>query len=670
MNSKASFFAMTLLCALHARAQEACATQDGNGPGMYSLGEVVVSGTGAEGSSVVEASQTVYTVSAKEIESRGARTLDQAIALLPGVNLRTGAEGVPRIDIRGFRTRHVLLLLNGVPMNSAFDMQFDPTSIPTENIAQIKLTSGASSVLYGQGGLGGVINIITRKGSPGLKGSVAAEAGDREPYLAKGTLSAATDRFDCFLSGSALRVDGFPLSGDFTPTRDQGGGYRSNSDRERKNLLGTVGFTPTMDLALGVTVSYSQGSYGKPAGTINNPVDPFASPPKFARMEDYSGLYLQLAAEYAAARNLNVRGWSYLGRSEEELNQYDDAGLDSFQADGSFRQRLRTSVAGVALQPNYDMGETGSVTFSLSADASTWDNGGELTVNPVPGAPASFSDISADRSLGLYSASLEYEAAPFTGLGVVAGYGHYWQQRSGEDREDFSLLAGASYDILQQTRLKASFKRNVRFPSLEDLYDLSKGNPQLASEISRSFEAGVERRLPLESRVALTGFYTRAENLIQNDQAAGRNLNVSQVRFAGVEVTAETRPVRRLFLRAGYAYLHSRDKSRPGRDQVQYNPQDKVTLEAQYEAPGGFSGNISLLCVANQYLYTKDSVTVVQKAKLADYAVVNVRVGRRVLKERVTLYVGANNLFDENYETSYGFPQPGRFVYGGFELRI
>jgi len=253
---------------------------------------------------------------------------------------------------------------------------------------------------------------------------------------------------------------------------------------------------------------------------------------------------------------------------------------------------------------------------------------------------------------------------------VVAGYGHYWQQRSGQDREDFSLLAGASYDILQQTRLKASFKRNVRFPSLEDLYDLSKGNPQLASEISRSFEAGVERRLPLESRVALTGFYTRAENLIQNDQAAGRNLNVSQVRFAGVEVTAETRPVRRLFLRAGYAYLHSRDKSRPGRDQVQYNPQDKVTLEAQYEAPGGFSGNISLLCVANQYLYTKDSVTVVQKAKLDDYAVVNVRVGRRVLKERVTLYVGANNLFDENYETSYGFPQPGRFVYGGFELRI
>jgi outer membrane cobalamin receptor len=59
----------------------------------------------------------------------------------------------------------------------------------------------------------------------------------------------------------------------------------------------------------------------------------------------------------------------------------------------------------------------------------------------------------------------------------------------------------------------------------------------------------------------------------------------------------------------------------------------------------------------------------VQKAKLADYALVNVKLAQALLDRKVTLYLGADNLFDQNYETSYGLPQAGRFVYGGIELR-
>ena len=666
MKSKAAFFGITLLCTLHPFGREACAAQEEGRSSMYTLGEVVVSGT-APG---VQASETVYTVSAEEIQSKGAKTLDQAITLLPGVNVRTGGEGVPRIDIRGFRTRHVLLLLDGIPMNSAFDMQFDPTSIPTENIAQIKLTPGASSVLYGQGGLGGVINIITRKGSPGMQGMVTGETGDHQPFLVRATVSAATDRFNYFLSGSASQVDGFPLSDDFRPGAEQGSGYRKNSDRERKNLLATIGFTPTMDLALGLTVNYSQGAFGKPASTINDAIDPFASPPKYVRVQDYSGVSLQLAADYAVSERLSLRGWTFMNRREEEVSQYDNGNMNSFQADGSFQEQVETFVAGATLQPRYDFNAAGAVTFSLAAEGDSWDNSGTLTVNPVPGAPGSFSELSAHRSLAVYSAGLEYEISPLPGLGLVAGYGHYWQNRSELDQDDYSLLAGVSYDILRDTRLKASFKRNVRFPSLGDLYDLSKGNPLLAAERSHSFEAGVDQKLPLESRLGLTGFYTRAENLIQNDQAAGRNMNISEVRFAGMEVAAATRCVKRLLLRASYAYLHSEDRSRAGRDQVQYNPEDKVTLEAKYDFASGFSSYLALLHVANQYFYTKDSVVQVQKAKLKDYTVVNLKLSQRLLDDKMTLYVGADNLFDENYETSYGFPQAGRFLYGGFEFRL
>ena len=103
-----------------------CVAQAASSPGADAA--VVVTGT-LPG---VQAIGTVRRVTAADIARRGARTLDEAIALLPGVNIRTGGNGTPRVDLRGLVTRHVKLLINGVPLNSTYDGQFDPTTIPME----------------------------------------------------------------------------------------------------------------------------------------------------------------------------------------------------------------------------------------------------------------------------------------------------------------------------------------------------------------------------------------------------------------------------------------------------------------------------------------------------------------------------------------------------------
>jgi len=650
------------LCSLpplqcNAAAEEAQPRSD-----VYTLGEIVVSGQG-DG---VQATETVHTVTAEDIRARGARTLDQAIALLPGVNVRTGGEGVPRIDIRGFRTRHVVLLLDGIPMNSSFDQQFDPTVIPTENIAEIKLTSGASSVLYGQGGLGGVINIITRKGTSGVQGMMAGEFGDRVPYRGRATVSGATNRLNYFLSGSTSRVDGYPLSDGFRTTSEQGTGYQRNSDKERNSAFGSIAFTPNKDLALGLTFNYSQGSFGKPASAINDPFDPFASPPKYVRVDDYSEASVQLAVDYQLTDKLSLRGWSFINRHDQHDTQYDNNAFTSFNlVAGSFQEQVTASSLGITLQPRYEMGNAGVLTLSLAAEGDRWENSGTQAI-----AANTFSPLAANKSIGIYSAGIEYELSPLPGLGLVAGYGHYLQTRDEGNGDDHTLLARASYDISTETRLKASFKRNVRFPSLGDLYDLSKGNPLLTAEHSYSYEGGLEQKLPLNSRFSLTGFYTVAKNLIQNDQDTSKNTNLAEVRFTGLELSAATQFVRGLLLRASYAWLNSEDRSRAGRDQQQYTPGSKATLEGRYDFDCGFSPYASLLYVGDQYFYTKNNITPVQKAPLNDYLLVNVKLSQKLLNNTLTMYIGANNLFDENYETSYGFPQAGRFIYGGLEIRM
>jgi outer membrane receptor for ferrienterochelin and colicin len=86
----------------------------------YTLGEIVVTGERVG----VESIGTVREITAGDIARRHVQTLDQALELLPGLDIRTGTDGVPRVDLRGFRSRHVLLL-NGIPFNSTFDGQFD-----------------------------------------------------------------------------------------------------------------------------------------------------------------------------------------------------------------------------------------------------------------------------------------------------------------------------------------------------------------------------------------------------------------------------------------------------------------------------------------------------------------------------------------------------------------
>jgi len=633
---------------------------------MYDLGEIVVSGK-ADG---VQAAETVYTVTAADIGKMNARTLDQAISLLPGVNIRMGAEGVPRIDVRGFRTRHVLLLLDGIPMNSAIDGQFDPTIISTENIAMIKMTTGASSVLYGQGGLGGVINIITQKGAKDFSGMLSAETGDHQPYLGRASVSGKKDKFDFFISGSSTRVNNSPLSDDFNHTSVQLGDYRENSDKERHNVLGTIGFTPNNDLSLGFTFNYTQGQYGKPPGTINNTSDSFASTPKYERIENYEGLSLQLAGNYQITNHFSLRGWTYLNQLHQQDNQYDDAKYNTFNKKNSFREKIESTVQGIALQPKYDLGDKGTITLSLINEWDRWKNSGQLTAanNQPLRQGANFA-----RDISIHTIAAEYEVSPIKGLGLVAGYGHHWQLRDNTKDNDFSINAGVHYDILADTRLKFSFNRNVRFPSLDDLYNPNQGNAFLNTERSYTYEGGIEQKLPYNSTVSVTGFHTIAKNLIQNvaiTSTTSQYRNLAEVEYNGFEIAAATQFLKNLLVRTSYTYLDSKDKSRTGRDQLQYTPRDRVTFETNYDFDCGFTPYVSVQYVGNQYFYTKDNAPTVQKQRLNDYVLVNVKLSQKLFSNKFMAYFGVNNIFDENYETSYGFPQAGRFIYGGIEFKI
>lgn len=665
---------------------------------FFSLGEVVVS----DRMDGIEAGESVRVITAEDLRKSNVRTLDEALGLLSNVSVQVGNEGVPRVDIRGFRTRHVLFLLDGVPMNSAFDQNFDPSLIPAENIARIKVVAGASSVLYGQGGLGGVVNIITKKGKKGLGGTVGFESGDGQPYLAKASVSGGKDKFDFFLSGSLFHRDRFPLATSFTASAEEKNGYRKNSDNTRNSAFMNLGYSASRQLYLAFTGNYVEGGYGKPASAINNNFDPYAPQPRFERVDDYQGITLQLAADYTPTETFSMRSTLYYNRMEQDDNRYDDENYGEISTGvyteyrgmtavvpvndkipNSFKLKNTGTSRGVSLQPRIDLGQIGIVTLGLTAEWQSWSASGLVKPggdgNAAGGCgigggspPYYLFPCSDHKELYVSSAAMEYQVEPLENVGLTLGYAHHWQFRDEATPDGYGVSASAYYDPFRQTRLKAAFQRNIRFPSLSQLYRRDTNNPNLKPETVYHYQLGIEQLLPGNSLLKLEGYRSDAHNIIAmyQTETAEYYKNFSLYRFYGMDVGLESSFLPRLSLKTGYSLLFSEDHSGVGRDEVQYVPRDKFTFAGKYDFQFGLTPFVSLMYVANSYVYPKQRNPTVGKAGMNDYLVVNLKLTQKLFDDRLNLYVGADNLFNEEYEQSYGIPRPGRFIYGGFEYRF
>jgi vitamin B12 transporter len=113
------------------------------------------------------------TVSKDEIERMAAPDLPTLLEEALDINItRRGAYGnTADINMRGFNTERIAILIDGVPVNSAMSGDFDFNTIDMNNIERIELVYGGSDSKYNvTGALGGVINIVTVKNQrPGLR---------------------------------------------------------------------------------------------------------------------------------------------------------------------------------------------------------------------------------------------------------------------------------------------------------------------------------------------------------------------------------------------------------------------------------------------------------------------------------------------------------------------
>ncbi|PKO34341.1 MAG: TonB-dependent receptor [Betaproteobacteria bacterium HGW-Betaproteobacteria-7] len=168
-----------------------------------------------------EVAAAVSVITRDEIKAFGWRTLDQALASLPGLHLSYDRQysslGTRGIGLPGDFITRVLVAINGNRVNDAvYDAGTIGRDFPVDMdlIERIEFIAGPGGAIYGQNAMFGVVNIITRDGAM-LDGGELAAGWQSAPALREGRVSwgkRLDNGTDVLLSVSGMRARGDDLS--------------------------------------------------------------------------------------------------------------------------------------------------------------------------------------------------------------------------------------------------------------------------------------------------------------------------------------------------------------------------------------------------------------------------------------------------------------------------
>ncbi len=129
----------------------------------------------------------VEVITKEDLKEMPVQTVDQALSYISGVNVQRSyglTSHSTTVSLRGVGSQQgrTLVLVDGVPQNSADMGSVNWNMINLEDIKRIEILKGPAAAVYGSNAMGGVINIITEKPTRRFQGSASASYGTNEDW--------------------------------------------------------------------------------------------------------------------------------------------------------------------------------------------------------------------------------------------------------------------------------------------------------------------------------------------------------------------------------------------------------------------------------------------------------------------------------------------------------
>ncbi len=600
--------------------------------------EVVVSATKIE-APVEEVASSVTVITEKDINKKQARSIADALKDVPALDVvETG--GYISIFIRGANSEHTLILIDGVEMNdpvSASRGYSYLSTITTDNIERIEVIRGPQSTLYGSDAIGGVINIITKKGEGKPKIFVSTETGSRKTFKENAGVSGSSKSVYYSLTVSRTDSEGFSIrGGSDNPEKD---GYENTTFSSR------IGFTPTDNFDVELIFRYvrSISDLDNSSGVLDDP----------NYILKYRQRFFKTQASFITLGNV----WEQtLGFSMSDHHRIYSNDRDTDHPVDLEKGSYNGEVAKVDWQHNLYLDDSNIITagFEYEKESGKSNYYSESVLGPF----SSTFDKRTATNRGFYLQE-QFKYKKFIATAGLRFDGH---SKFGK-KETYRFTSAYTFDT--DTKIKGTFGTGFKAPSLFQLYS-SYGNENLQPEKTKGLDIGVEQKLFNEKVSAgITYFYNSFKNLIDFDLITSKYNNISGARTRGVEAFIAYAVTEELSTRLSHTYTDTLDKSTGG--DLLRRPEHKITFDGVYKTKKT-TADLGISYVGRRddkdfSTYPYPGVT------LMDYFLVNVAAGHKIT-ENIQLFGRIDNLFGELYEEAKGYETPGFSAFAGIKLEI
>ncbi len=665
-----------------------------NDDAPVTMEEVIVTAT-RDRQETRKAPANVTVITAEEISKSGATSVVDVLDKLESIQFRTYSSNSSQamIDLRGFGGDNpyskTLIMLDGRRLNRTDMQSINWMQMPVDNIERIEVVRGTGSVLYGDSAIGGVINIITKKGKSEPKFSVSALVGSYGLNNERASVIGATDKWTYAISGE----NNFNF------------GYRERSKYSAQSGGFNLGYTASDLFNVSLGVSFNNADYQMPGALTKElieqdrrqyqPAIPIYGM-KANNDNDGSDKYTNI--------NLGIK--SFLGSwGQLEVNfLYGKKDLQMNMPSWSSYKFSNTNADTYGIAPKY----------ILANDIFWFQN--KVTVGVDYYNEPYKKDIYSDRertikvssadfrrkSLGYYirdefsilknlilSAGYRFERSSIKGSNADTNSYSFPEQENNYSAESYET--SLTWLFGKKSKVFAKYATVYRIPFLDEVASFNGFGGtlflnNLEKEKGVSMEAGVEF-YPLNNlKLALTLYRIDMENEIQwvtTDPItyAGENQNTGKTRHDGAEISFSYLWEKRVKFYGNFTYhVATFENGENSKKELPMVPNRMANAGVEIYLPYNLTLRTEMRHIGNAFL-SGDNDNNTQK--LDTYTLLNFYVHYKptIGKLGLTAFLGVDNIADVKYSSSgfdyaqywmpnFYYPMPGRTFKAGVSFEF
>ncbi len=549
----------------------------------------------------------VLIINAADIAASGKQNLAELLQAQGGAEMATngGAGQVSALFLRGTNSNHVLVLIDGVRVNSATSGTNALEHIPLDQIERIEIVRGPASSLYGADAIGGVVQIFTRRGAENFSTSVTLGSYNAQKYSAAYGTQWGNTR-------AHVQV-GYSTSEGFSATNDRNV-FSFNPDRDgnqNKNISVSLSqqYSPQQSIGLSLLRTHA--------------ITHFDSGPASDDLNRQT-----LSTYLIDFNNKFTSGW----QSKLQFAR----SLDDLNTSGVFASLFATTQNQLLWQNNVKV-DGGDVVFGFDSVRQRVNSDTAFTeiARTINGAYAGVNGKSGSQDFHI---SLRRDH--------TAQFGSH---------ETGSVAYG--FHFTPAWRARVNVGNAFKAPSFNDLYYPEqfgfKGNPALKPERSRSAEAALEYRAN-HVTLRLTHFRSRLDDLITIDPSFSTVENLAHARINGTT----------LHYSQGFGGLALRGDITTQNPEDAATGHQLIRRAKHFGSAGVTHSvgtwNVGVDVVASGARF--DSASNEAATRMGGYGLVNLHSVKK-LTPNINLSLHLNNVLDKKYALAQGYNTSGREVW-------